>query len=104
MDRAPVREVRQVLDLLEPVSRLDRVDQLLKSANSPSPRTTKSACSSPSSGRKLTCVPPSTAIAPASLTLSASRYDWGAVEVIAEIATRSAERTSFMSTSWMSSM
>ena len=30
MDRAPVREVRQVLDLLEPVSRLDRVDQLLK--------------------------------------------------------------------------
>src|SRR5439155_167498 len=69
-------------------------------ANSPSPRTMKSACSMPSSARKLVCVPPITAIAPASRTLSASRYDCGAVEVMAEIATRSAESTSLMSRSW----
>src|SRR3989449_7774302 len=61
-------------------------------ANSPSPRTMKSACCMPSSGRKLVCVPPMTAIAPASRTRSASRYDCGAVDVMAEIATRSAER------------
>ncbi len=49
-------------------------------------------------------VPPITAMAPAARTWSASRYDCGAVEVMAEIATRSAESTSFMSTGWMSSM
>ena len=49
-------------------------------------------------------VPPITAMPPAARTVSASLYDWGAVEVIAEIATRSADSTSLMSTSWMSSM
>jgi hypothetical protein len=45
-----------------------------------------------------------TAIPPASRTRSASRYDCGAVDVIAEMPTMSAESTSAMSMAWMSSM
>ena len=58
----------------------------------------------PSSGMNDVCVPPITTTAPAARAVSASLYAWGAVDVMAETATRSAESTSLMSMSWMSSM